>query len=104
MQLRAFQRLARPSKVSAGILPVGIEEQLVKPLRQIVMMSSVCAGTAHRVVLLQWTEHTMQPARHRKRQQRARPDITCSKFHKVADGALLNRDRAIHIRFAKAEL
>jgi hypothetical protein len=53
LPLRLFQRKARPLKVGAGILKIGIEETPVEFERQIVMMRYIFACDSNRIVLLQ---------------------------------------------------
>src|SRR3546814_20853677 len=46
--LRLIEAVGRIGEISAAILPVGVEEEIVEPVRQIVMMGNVLQiGRAH---------------------------------------------------------
>ena len=51
--LRLLERHALLLEISAGILPVAVEEQLVETVIEIVMVLDVALGAAGRVVLAQ---------------------------------------------------
>jgi hypothetical protein len=50
--LRGFEIVLGTAEISAGILPVAVEKQLVELIRQIVMMGNVAPRAPHRVELI----------------------------------------------------
>ena len=51
--LRVFERFIRIVEIGAGILPVGIEEEIIERVGQVVVMGDVLARAPQRIVLLE---------------------------------------------------
>ena len=51
LRLRLFQRVVGRAEIGAGILPVGIKEQIVERAGQVVVMRDIGAGALGRVEL-----------------------------------------------------
>jgi hypothetical protein len=104
--LRGLQLVVRRQIVGAGILPIGIEKELVELARKVVMVSHVAARS------MGWIElgNPASRALHRSPQS-WRPVIGVSPAHilaakrgEIVDATILHGQRAVHVGFAGMEL
>ena len=105
-ELRLLERLPLVLEIGAGILPVGIEEQLIEAMVEIVMMGDVAPRPPALVAL-------MHPAKDKaRRRERARQSevravadrIARRERHKVVKIAARHLQAAVHVEFAKRQL
>ena len=104
-QLCLLQRAVRPLEVGAAVLLVGIEEQLVEPMVEIIMMGDV-AARAPEVVAADGAAGEEAIASKQARGQRARRRLRVAQheFKEVVDGAALDDEAAVHEQLADAQL
>ncbi len=92
-------------EIAARILPVGIQEQIVQPTGQVVVVGDIGPGTARRIVLVQMAQ---PPGDHVERALERPPegvvDIEGTDTQEVVQGALLDRQLAVHVGFAEIEI
>jgi hypothetical protein len=103
--LGVFERAVRRLEIGAGILPVAVEEELVDPAVDVVVMRHVAACKANRVALVQTAERDAKL----KRELHAggRLDGGCigeDKRQEIIDRAPLDCQAAVHIGFADCEV
>ncbi len=104
VQLRGVEIVRIAAEIGAGILTVLVEEQIVEPIGQIVVMGYVPAGTAQRIVLVepaQRAERTIQDPSERALGERF--DIHREQIDKIVKVALFDRKRPFHKGFAEIE-
>ncbi len=104
-KLRLFQCGIRRLEISAGILPVGIEEKIIDAAVNIVMMSGIPLGPESRIEL----PPTAEPDAHFiQRFQPERPrrcrNILHQKRNQIIDIAAFDHEAAIHIGFTQFQL
>ncbi len=103
-QLRRLQALVGIGEVGAGVLAIGVEEQIVQFARQIVVMGDVAAGTAGRVELFEAAEQPADAAEGSLHPALARAGaVAADQVEKIVERAVLDRQRAVHVRFAGAQ-
>ena len=100
--LRVLERLARIFEIGAGILAVGIEEEAVEALIQIVMAGDVASGVPPVVALVQVAK------RHARLVQRLDPglplelgEIARAQLQEAVKIALGDDDASVHVEFAE---
>ena len=101
-ELRLFERRSGMFEIGAGILAVGIEEQIVKPDVEIVMMGDVLLGVQPIVAL---AEPARRDARVLEYFQPARAaesdDVPLAERQHVVKVAFGDDEAPVHIEFAK---
>ena len=102
--LRIFERLAGIFEISARILAVGIEEQAVEALIQVVMEGDVASGAPPVVALVQVAQ------RHARLIQRLAPEpplqfgeVARTQLQQAVKIALGDGDASIHVEFAERQ-
>ena len=103
-QLRVFEALARMLEIGAGILHVGIEEELVERVPEVVMVGDVVAGPARVVALApppQGEPQTLQCADPGAGVRRV--EIGESDLQRLDQFAFLDDDGLVHVQFAEGE-
>ena len=99
--LGLFQRVVVVGEVGARILPVLVEEEVVKRVRQVVMVGHVAPRPADGVVLLQPAGPAVQPFRQPEdRIFVGVARIDAAIFDEIAEGAFFDGQRAVHIGLA----
>ena len=100
--LRVIERLAGIFKIGAGILPVGIEEEIVKPLVEIVVAGDVAFGVAPMVALVEAAKRQARPV------QRLGPglilevgEVARAEFQEVVELAFGYDQPPVHVEFAE---
>ena len=103
--LRSLEAVGRVDEISAGILPVAVEEQVVERGRKIVMVGDVPASPGDGIVgmdeaqqapemLLQGLQGMALERRH----------VAPGEIEEIVERAILDRQRALHIGFAERKL
>jgi hypothetical protein len=99
--LRRVQRHPGIAEIGAGIIPVGIQEQIVKLARQIVVMRRIAARPRRRVELIQ---PPLEPAQRLQRAPIPRlsvgRDIPDREAEKAVDVVILDGQPAVHVPLA----
>ena len=100
--LRVIERLAGILKIGAGILPVGVEEEIVKPLIEIVVAGDVALGVAPMVALMEAAKRQARPV------QRLGPglilevgEVARAELQEVVELAFGYDHPSVHIEFAE---
>jgi hypothetical protein len=92
-------------EISAGILAVAIEKEIVNPPIDVVMVRDVPARQPDRVALMQAAQNAadlqrdLHPGRRRNRGR-----IAEHQRQEIIDGALLDREAAVHIAFPDRQI
>ncbi len=103
-QLGIVQRLVGRLEISAGILPVGVEEQRIEPSIEIVMMGDVLLRTVRWVELGEASEQKAQPQEElRAGTGHLKADLRHQQRKHLGDVALLHHHAAFHIGLAEAQ-
>ncbi|KAH2775612.1 hypothetical protein KXW38_001462, partial [Aspergillus fumigatus] len=102
-KLGIVQRHARCLEIGAAILPVGIEEQRIKPPVEIVVMGDILLGAAARIELLQVADDVAQPPP-RLGQTGHHFRLVHDDGQQVCDRAVLDHESAVHPGFAERQL
>ena len=99
--LRLFERLITALEISAGILPVRVEEQVVQRTGQIVMMRHIGARPGQRIALS--TRSLKQPAKPLDRVAFESCQALAGQKQKIPQRAAFNCQPAIHVGFAEGQ-
>ena len=90
------------AEISAGILAIGIQEQVVEFAREVVMMRDIPASARHPIELGNGPRHHSKQSYQARNSPVAPPVIIRDQnFEHIGNGALLHRHAPVHIRFAK---
>ena len=105
VELRRLEIVVGPAEIGAGILPVLVEEELVEPLREVIVMGDVLARAMHRIVLLQPAQELAEPGiEGAQRVDRRALHVPRGEVDEIVDRpAVLDRQRAVHIGLADME-
>ena len=102
--LGVLERLARIFEISAGILAIGIEEEAIEALIQVVVYGDVASGVPPVVPLVQVAK------RHPRLVQRLDPElplelgeIAGAQLQEAVKIALGDDDASVHVKFAQAQ-
>ena len=103
--LRFLERVVGLLEVGAAVLLVGVEEQLVEPVIQIVVVSDVAAG-APRIVAADDAAREEAIATEEARRERALLilGVAQHKLEELVDGAALDDEATVHEQLADAQL
>ena len=103
--LGRFERHRRMREISAGILPVGIEEQIEQRARKIVVMRDILPGPPHRIEL---RERSCPPAQTRAGlcypTLRSGGHIREREFQNICNRSFLHRHATIHVGLAECQI
>jgi hypothetical protein len=100
-RLRHLQRCLGICEVSAGILAVAVEEEVVERAVEVVVMRHVALGTADGVALLQPARDPLGAERPREPPGVLhRRHVAAEQVEKIVQAAILDRERAVHVGFA----
>jgi hypothetical protein len=103
--LRFFKRLGALGEISAGVLPVPIQEQTVQPSIQVIVMRNISASTRSRVELIDRSPNpnsrTAEPSD--KGPSTAGSEIGEDYFEDVVDRAAEGDQAAVHISFPERQ-
>src|SRR5688572_24709410 len=99
-KLGVVEGLAQRFKIAAAILPIGVEEQRIEALVQIIVMRDIALRLGLRIALL---PAALEIAQEIKRAAPAlRLGVVLAKdMEHVGDGAFFDDQRAVHIGFAE---
>src|SRR5262249_26252278 len=101
VELRRVEILVGLAEISTGILPVGVEEETVEAVREVVMMRDIGARPALRIVLLEPAQEVAEAGIERPQGMvRRLLEIARQEVKEVVDGAVLDGERAVHIGLA----
>ncbi|MDH3658921.1 MAG: hypothetical protein OEU92_02645 [Alphaproteobacteria bacterium] len=93
------------SEIPAGILPIGIQEEIIKLIGQIVMMGHVILRASNWIILMKPAEQTLQPIKSLAEWLTAPSKLgDGTDFEEIEEGAFFDRQAAIHIGFADGKL
>ncbi len=102
--LRHLDALVGRQKIGAGILPVGIEEEIVERVRKVVVMRDIGARAPQRIVLLENAEGAAETLiERRQRRARREAEVDGGEIQEVVDAGVFDRQRPIHERLADIE-
>ena len=101
-ELRVFQRLICMLEIGAGILPVRVEEQLIEPTIEIVMMRNISLRTSRQVAMTedpQLRADMIDDAG----DQRMRAVLRLPQHHRheIIERAVFDKETAVHVKLTK---
>ena len=100
-ELRIVERLLGMLEIGAAVLPVGVEEERVELLVEIVVMRNVAARAGGRIELRKPApEIAHEPLQARPARDLAGFVLRHGKMKEVRDRAPLHHERAVHVGFA----
>ena len=104
VRLRLFERIARIVEIGAGILPVGIEEEVIERVRQVVVMGDVLARFPKRIVLPEDAQPAADDiAEFEDRMRRRKRHVTADQLEQIVDARILDGEAAVHEGLAELQ-
>ena len=100
-----LQRVVAAAEIGAGVLPVLVEEEVVEPAAQVVVVRHVLARRAQRVVLVEVPPHRGQPAGQRAVAWAVHlGGVAPHRIEEVVERAFLEDEIAVGIGLAEIEI
>ena len=104
-KLRLLQRRVGVLKIGAGVLQVGIQEQPIDTIVDVVVVNRVAPRPPQGVVLKKRARDRAQDPQGIASHTPPRPaEVLDSEVQEIRDRALLDDDVAIHVKFAESQL
>jgi hypothetical protein len=101
-ELGVVERLIGRFKIGAAILLIGVEEELIKPAVQVVVMGDIAPRARARIELLHPAEQVARKLQWHSPLRRRDVILPQQNGQQIRDRALIEDKRAIHIGFAEA--
>ncbi len=104
--LRLVQIRPRVREIGAGVLPVGIEEQVVEAVGQVVVVGDVGPRARHRVVLVKPAQEAAEAIGEMADPHplALAPAVGGAEIEEVVEAALLHRQPAVHVGLAEGQI